>query len=75
MEVTENDGKEYEDNHDGGTETAPYCRKNFRALYVNSWFEDLTLNTVTKVFVNTMLHWTIAPRTIMVKTILKWLKL
>lgn len=36
MEVTENEGKEYEDNHDGGTETTPYCRKNFRALYVNS---------------------------------------
>ena len=36
MEVTENEGKEYEDNHDDGTETAPYSRKNFHALYVNS---------------------------------------
>ena len=55
MEVPENEGEEYEEHHD----------ENFMKMVS---FE-MTLNTITKIFVNNKFHSTMALRTLLVKTI------
>ena len=47
MEVPENEEKQHEDHHNGGTEIFPCCGKNVRSLHENGF--RVTLNIITKI--------------------------
>ena len=66
MKVPENEEEQYEDQHDGRTETAPYCGKTSVHFMQMVGFR-VTLNTITKAFVNTVCHSAMARRTILVE--------
>ena len=66
MKVPENEEQQYENRHDGRTETAPYCGKTSLHIMQMVGFR-ITLNTITKLFVNTMFHSMMAPRTVLVE--------
>ena len=70
MEAPESKGKEYEDHHDDRIDTAPYYEKNCMNFMKMVGLKEVTLNTTTKIFVNTMFHFMMALRTILVKTVL-----
>ena len=69
MEIPENEGEEYEGHCDDCTGTPTYCGK--KLVYSMKMVGlKVTLNTMTKIFVNIIFHSTMALRTILVKTIL-----
>ena len=66
MKVAENEEQQYENRHDDRTEIAPYCGETSVHIMQMVGFR-VKLNTITNVFLNTIIHSTMAPRTVLVE--------